>query len=432
MNNAVPGGHPPQDVLADLAAEVLSVEQARDVEAHVMRCRECEQMLVDAERVRALLAGPRPGPMPADVWNRIESSFAAEAAARGRNATGPGSSGGVGTSSTRGWFDSPELSASTATPYALPSAVPPQVPSPSPAPASAPLPPPPFAGSPVTAPALPGSQGGSRGRSADRTDGSRGTAPDTGSMFLPKDGAPSVPLPPPDMSFDEAPTAAWRLFLNEPEPEPPSDPVQHKVGRAVRSMRSRRDVRTENEKVPTWRRPGVVTAVAAAGIAVLGLSGLGLAKVLGGDDRDGMAAPAALPGASGRGLVVNSGAEYTASTLAAQVKALVKNGSPISTRTSAAKGTPDSSAAKTSSPGAVGSPSVRPGTVADPKHLQSCLAALGEADRKPIVVDLARYQGREAAVIVLPGVTSGYEVWVVARDCRPGAEGHLAYKLVQG
>jgi len=71
------------------------------------------------------------------------------------------------------------------------------------------------------------------------------------------------------------------------------------------------------------------------------------------------------------------------------------------------------------------------GTVAEPQRMVACLSALGEHDRQPVAVDLATYQGREAAVIVLTGQSGGYDVWVVARGCRPGAEGELAFRSIK-
>jgi hypothetical protein len=330
VNEAFPGGeHPHQDLLADLAAGVLPLDQARLVEAHVIACQFCERILVDAERVRSLLSPPDPGPMPVDVWARIESGLAGGRSAHTR------------ASETRNWLDTP---------------------------------------------------------------------------------AP-VPAPPPSMSFDEAPTAAWKAFLTEPAEPPPAAPAQQRVGRAVRSVRSRRDVRAEDRGEPAWwARPGVLTGVAAAGLAVLGLGGWAAVSFIGGGGPADSAADA-LPGRNPRSVIHASGADYTASTLVQQATSLARTGSPVATAKQSGSGS--SIAGGSAAP-------VTPGTVTDPTQLTACLRSLGESDREPLAVDLARYQGREAAVIVLAGKVGGYDIWVVARDCRPGAEGPLAFKSAPG
>jgi len=67
----------------------------------------------------------------------------------------------------------------------------------------------------------------------------------------------------------------------------------------------------------------------------------------------------------------------------------------------------------------------------DPAALQACLKELQvPPGTTPIMVDLAKFDGRDAAIIVVAGRDGGYEVWAVARDCRTGAGGQLSYTSV--
>jgi hypothetical protein len=69
--------------------------------------------------------------------------------------------------------------------------------------------------------------------------------------------------------------------------------------------------------------------------------------------------------------------------------------------------------------------------VTNPQRLAACLTALGASPDAVVAVDLARYQGREAAILVLRA-ESGYEVWVVERTCHTGDEGALAETTLPG
>lgn len=387
MSSAVPERHPDQDQLADLAAEVLPLDVARSVEAHVMGCALCERLLADAERVRHLLLTDHPGPMPDDVWHRLEGVLTAEAVTRGRVSGRRATSGEEYRAPAPATGAFPVAGSQSPYPAASSGHYSAQAPYPSSITGGGPVP-------PVRA------------------------VPATGGPGTPVPGAgtPVPPAPPPSMSFDEAPTAAWKAFLDEPE-APPTSPVPLRVGRSVRaSSRSRRDVRTEDREAD--RRSRLWIPAAAAAVLLLG-GGIGAVLML--RDGDG-AAPAAanLPGPR-HSVVSRSGREYTAATLATQVKALLAN--------------PSATVRPSGSPAAQASrPAAGKGTVADPKQLQSCLQGLGvgDHDSQPVAVDLAKWQGVDAAVIVLPGRSRGYDVWVVRQQCTAGAESPLAFKSVPG
>jgi hypothetical protein len=62
-----------------------------------------------------------------------------------------------------------------------------------------------------------------------------------------------------------------------------------------------------------------------------------------------------------------------------------------------------------------------------PAGLRACLGALGVTSGAPVLVDLATYEGKPAAVIVVPSPSGvGRQVWVVSRTCA-GTQDGLAY-----
>jgi hypothetical protein len=65
-----------------------------------------------------------------------------------------------------------------------------------------------------------------------------------------------------------------------------------------------------------------------------------------------------------------------------------------------------------------------------PAGLHACLAALGDSAATPLLVDLATYDGKPVAVIVLPGTADGRQIWVVSRTCTTRNEGVVDYKLL--
>lgn len=63
--------------------------------------------------------------------------------------------------------------------------------------------------------------------------------------------------------------------------------------------------------------------------------------------------------------------------------------------------------------------------------LQACLRGLDATTAVPKLVDLATYEGKPAAILVLPTASGGEELWVVSRTCSPGHDGTLFYALLK-
>lgn len=182
---------------------------------------------------------------------------------------------------------------------------------------------------------------------------------------------------------------------------------------AARSVVPRAQPRTRH---PNWaaRAPRLV-AVAAAAALVAGGGGLLVRRATTGDEggASSVASAEMSPRPSSRvaappapaATVRASGTAYTRERLTSQVRELL---APVPARE-------DAFASGTAS-----------GPLASASGLKGCLAALGTTS-EPLVVDLATYDGAPAAVLVLPAAGGAREVWVVARDCRPGADGLRYY-----
>jgi hypothetical protein len=166
----------------------------------------------------------------------------------------------------------------------------------------------------------------------------------------------------------------------------------------------------------------------------------------------GTGSPSAAAGAAGGSAdaasvrMVQSGRDYRERTLAAQARSLLALGR-------VAGATPSASAPPTKAPAvprpsaasgrslAPGATSIESGLAADPAaadvtnpaRLAACLKALGVAPDRLVAVDLARYEGREAAILLLTAADgNGHEVWAVERTCAPGMEGALKYTHLPG
>jgi hypothetical protein len=220
-----------------------------------------------------------------------------------------------------------------------------------------------------------------------------------------------------------------------------SAPAQSARRQAIEEQKADRPSRI-SRLAPMLKIAAVVLVAVGAGAGALQLRGSG-----------GGAADQASTAASGSAPLVaavqSTKTDYAKKTLPTQVKTLIANsqealvqgdttaGSVAANRAGAEDSSPTASspqvAAKSADAKASEAPkplSSEPGQeqgqlLRTPAALQACLSAIGATGAQPVAVDLARYAGREAAIIVLPADGGGYDVWVVARDCRPGNDGTI-------
>lgn len=195
--------------------------------------------------------------------------------------------------------------------------------------------------------------------------------------------------------------------------------------------------------VPRWlAAAAVVTVIGGSAVAATQLMGPGSTPMAasGGADSSAEQAPeAAGGGAASTVATVSTGTDYRRDELPAQVGALLEGAGTVPLQAAPQVERDDASAPEAASgadPGAGESRAthVLPDAdepLADPAALRGCLEAIGATGAVPLAVDLAAFEGEDAAVLVLPGATSQQvEVWVVARDCRPGADGLVEYQRI--
>jgi len=198
-------------------------------------------------------------------------------------------------------------------------------------------------------------------------------------------------------------------------------------------------------RVPRW-------AAVAAGVIVLGGAAVAAGELLepSGSGADSVAASEAAGGAEDSGgaasplpPVLASGTDYAPAALADQVRTLLTEqpaaaseasdgavGLYAATPDSAGPGADDESAERSLSGEALPGAAAAGELLATPEGLAGCLEAIGAPGQTPEAVDLASWEGRDAAVLVLP-TQGGHAVWVVGRDCAPGADGLLHYQSVR-
>lgn len=235
--------------------------------------------------------------------------------------------------------------------------------------------------------------------------------PDPGTM--PPDVATSLAHALAGMSLDDVePSAA------EPEPADGGPQAASTAASTVVPLHPRTDRGDRGRRVPTW-------LAAAAAVVVLGGGGAALVSQpwsgagsptsagssAGADSSSGgrESAPDGFRAAAGH--VRSTGTDYERASLPTQVRdELLSSAAPTGSDTLGPALADEGGDRRLSSP----------------EGLASCLSALGVDAGQVTAVDLARFEGEPAAVVVLRDAGGAYDVWVVGRDCRHGDD-HTRY-----
>ena len=387
---ARPREHPDPDLLADLAAEVLPEDLARRVETHVVGCERCADQLAEAEGIRGLLRRQEVPALPEDVADRIGATLA-------------GLRLGAAAGDRTGLDEDPDADARWAAANAK------------------------------------GAVGAARGR-RQVPAGESGL----GAEFAVRRKV--------ERGREASVTRLRRVTGGPARLRRQSLEEQRSAERAGRRGKvllgtaaaflavAVGGVALRALDVSPWSGGDAeVASTAARGSADSGDSGDSLES---GGDAGAPAAPGVEQFSSGKAAdrdaaaakaatVLASGGNYTDAALPVQARQLVAAAAAAAQGLSAAAGGTGTPAPKpqASSPPTPAAARANAGneTLRDPAALRACLGALGARDEEVLGVDLARYNGRDSAVIVLRATAGAYDVWIVARDCRPGADGTLKY-----
>lgn len=179
------------------------------------------------------------------------------------------------------------------------------------------------------------------------------------------------------------------------------------------------------------RRPPRFMPFAAAAVTVGLVAAIGYGATRSSEDRGDVGAESTIAGGSAPAgpLVLSTGTDYTAGALDEQVRGVL-GGAAGDTAFSAAQ--EDSGGATTAdAPLAATGAEMRAAGAPDDAALTSCVAELAGADGVvPIVVDVARYAGQPAWVVVLPFRDDKVDVFVVRPQCRKGDAQLLYFERV--
>lgn len=243
---------------------------------------------------------------------------------------------------------------------------------------------------------------------------------------------PSLP-PAPEVERDATPAEAafvTPLLAALPRPGLPAD-VAARLDAVLAAEAARpRAVATGTVPMPrrTGRRAGTLLAALAGAAAVVVAASVGVGLQSGGSGGtatdiaagggEALRSPAAAPAEAGFDAplrVLVSGTAYQAERLASQVSAtLGEGGRPTAVPTAG--------------------PADRSGTLAESRaRLSGCLEELtGRGAAEVTVIDLASYEGRPAAVVVVsePPSPTSRTIWVVGRECGSGTAAFITVRRV--
>jgi hypothetical protein len=336
----VPGEHPDEDLLADLAAEVLADDLAADVQNHVIGCSVCASLLAEAEGIRSMLRQSPLVIMPAPVLARLERAMLT---ARTEDEAPTLLGADLSDTSTRLMR--------------------------------------PIGRAESTGP-LPGGTGARRiVRSGPATGALPSSAPATGAL----------------------PTS--------------------RLNRMSRTTQGARRQAREEQKADRPSRLGPILRIAAVAVVVLGTGGFLFQQVFNSSSDGGAADTAASRSADGGVAplltpVQSTRTNYQKAALPKQVQTLIASTEKLRTQATAQADLNNAREAS-ATPEAAGKAATggQQRLLSSPAAVRACLTGIGAGAAQPLAIDLARYAGQEAAIIVLPADGGGYDVWVVARDC---------------
>lgn len=208
------------------------------------------------------------------------------------------------------------------------------------------------------------------------------------------------------------------LLASLPDPGPVPADVIDRIEATVRGLRDETDTSPAATVVPLpleppGRRRRPLLAVAAAAVLLAG-GGFAVSRLVPDTQTaNSSAAGAALSEGDAKSRAPSqelrstaSGTSYTRAKLASQVQQVMSSNGPS----------------------ALSGPT---GPLASASGIAACLAAIGAPQTTPLLVDVATFDGRPAAVVVLPADNGGREIWVVAPTCRPGADGTQFFTRVR-